>query len=225
MTGLQDLDEAAAALGAYQTAVAELLSLDSHRQDLLDTVNAARSVMDDITVATGYVFPPQPLEVTAVSNELAAQTASRATVTLSAADLLALDTTPVELISAPTGRQYIWPIAALIHYRYGAVPYTLPVGGSVFRVGWDTDAIYSAARTLSSSALPVFDQTSDMYIGFNLEHVSQGAISFASGLIEGAPLILYGTADDNTFPATDWMADGDGEATIRLWYSVIEGAL
>jgi hypothetical protein len=48
------------------------------------------------------------------------------TVNLTSAQLLALSTTPVQLVAAPGVGQYIWAIAYVMDYTYGTVAYSSP---------------------------------------------------------------------------------------------------
>jgi hypothetical protein len=141
--------------------------------------------------------------------------------TLNTAAILALDTTTVELVPAPAGRRYIWPLALLGHYRFGTTPFTVTPDGAYFWAGWVTDT----QRTLGLPAGSFVDQSQDEYRGFNAASLSISSIPFPSGEIEGTPFILFGTGDaDATFPSPAWLTDGDGTLTIRTWYSVIDGA-
>jgi hypothetical protein len=142
--------------------------------------------------------------------------------TLNTAAVLALDTTTVELVPAPVGRRYIWPLALLGHYRFGSTPFTVTVDGSYFWAGWDTNSLHSLALSATSFA----DQSEDVYRGFNTGlTMGNGAFAFPASQIEGTPLILFGSGDaDQVFPSPEWLTDGDGSLTIRTWYSVIDGA-
>jgi hypothetical protein len=137
--------------------------------------------------------------------------------TLTAAEILDLNNTPITLIPAPTGRRYIWPLHMVFHGRPGATPFS---GGDspVLTVGWTTD--YSVA--VDSSNLAIVQGASDLYQGMTLSTLATNR--WEAGVVEATPLLLYGVGIDAVFPSTDWLTAGNGSLTVRTWYSIIDGA-
>jgi hypothetical protein len=145
-----------------------------------------------------------------------------ASVTLSAEDILALGTTSFELIPAPEGRRYIWPLAALAHYRPGTTAFS-DTTDRIIWVGWDTD-VDSYVTYVNANGL---GNLTELYkTMFLLTTSPVGDSAFPPGLIEGTPLVAYGAGIDSNdpFPTETWMAEGDGQLTIRIWFSTIDGA-
>jgi len=196
------------------------VGMDDHRA----TARQIRSMIQDGDLA-GATTALDDLE-TALHPALAVGGGSSsfivASKTLTAAQVLDLDNTPVELISAPAGRRYIWPVAMLGHYRFGTVPYTTTVDGAYLWVGWDTAQQF----TITMQTDLMLDQSEDIYNGFDMRPLSVISNNrLPASMIEGTPLLIWGTGDAaTTFPSPEWLTNGDGSLTIRIWYSIIDGA-
>jgi hypothetical protein len=145
-----------------------------------------------------------------------------ASVTLAAEDILALGTTALELIPAPEGRRYIWPLAMLAHYRPGTTAFS-DTTDRILWVGWDTD-VDSYVTYVGADRLG--DLTERYRTMFPLTTAPVGDSEFPAGLIEGTPLVIYGAGIDanDPFPTSTWMTEGDGELTVRIWFSTIDGS-
>lgn len=141
---------------------------------------------------------------------------------LSSADLLALDTAPVQLLPAPSGRNYYVVQSFVLHYRPGATPYTggdpgsLLVGLGVSTADLDGDAIgyCSGADGPDFAAAELFTQETDAYLIGPF-----AALTYTNWLasnIEAKPVSIY--SQGSTFE------DGDGSLTVRLFYGTINGA-
>ena len=144
-------------------------------------------------------------------------------VTLQPDDILALDTTPFELVPNPGGRRYIVPMYFISHYRYNMNPYT---GTALLSAGWGStvEEIVNGAGVVSGSSFnpplvranEFLAQTFDVYV-LRLSDIAYGwpAIN-----IEGLALSLA----QGTVTGASPFADGDGTLTMRTFYSVIDGA-
>jgi hypothetical protein len=147
---------------------------------------------------------------------------------VSSAQLLALDGTPVELLPAPGGRFYYFLSAYLLHYRFVTTPYTGSnndgPGFGVYDLGLgfgsaplsNATLIQQVFGTSATAFQPVdlFAQTADAYIA---SPIQPGYGDWIASSIENAPVTLQ-------FLNGAALADGDGALTARLWYSLIDGA-
>jgi hypothetical protein len=148
--------------------------------------------------------------------------------TLSSARLLALDSNPVSLLPAPGGRFYYFVSAFLLHYRFGTMPYTCSndygpgFGQSDLAIGFGAAPFSNATlidQPLASSgasfpATDLFVQTEDAYIA---APIPAGYSDWLASDIENAEVTLQ-------FSNGAALASGDGALTVRLWYSLINGA-
>lgn len=152
--------------------------------------------------------------------------------TLLAADLLALHTTPVELLPDPGGRFYYVVHRVIYHYRPGATPYA---GGdpTYLIVGYGSTVVDVLAAAI---IYPVYDaDSSDGILGAG----SDGGASFLTQptdtYVSATP--SAGTNDWASWPAADIEAKalsivngdtaftgGDGTLSVRTYYGLIDGA-
>lgn len=213
--------------------IPQLDNLDADLDDLGDTPTSLE-VLEAILPYDG------DLQAAAIgSRALAAggesggsQAVLTATKNLSSADLLDLDATPIQLLAAPSGREYYVVLAVVFHYRFVTTPY---VGDFAPRVGYGTTLAEiddeSGAGTIFSLAGATYGLDASLGAGTdNLLQAAQDAylitgFGYGAGIwdawladeIEGLPLLL------GNFPNTP-LADGDGTLTVRVIYSVIDGA-
>src|SRR5215211_2012254 len=116
----------------------------------------------------------------------------KVSVTLTAADLLDLDNTPVELLPAPGGRFYYVIDRYLLHYRFGTTPYNETLGGSALQLVYGAGAPNSGTEIfpLSGSTSTGFDfnapelftLTEDGYLTQSLDFGQGYATWFASNM-------------------------------------------
>ncbi len=211
--------------------------MTSQEEAILAQVDAQLNAMDAPTSAEVFYgleeFSPRH-QVAAAARVAKAGGGSQAVVvsskTLSAADLLALDTTAFELLPAPSGRNYYFPTAFVFHYRFGTTPYTGDLNMAIGYGSTVSDITYPAAGILYGglSSFPnphgenvdesLLANTSDAYAYVTL---GGGATPDYNGWlateIEGLAFIAA------NFPTVP-LADGDGTLTIRTFYSLIDGA-
>jgi hypothetical protein len=151
---------------------------------------------------------------------LADETPHWATVTLTSAQILALETTPVTLVAAPGSGKIIFPAWHLFHYRPGATPYTgdaskLQAGfGSTVAVviGVGQTGGLDAASAASFSMADFLAQATAAYAGLR-GFAAQGA--FLTAQCENLPLAL--AANDGV-----GMSAGNGTLTVSTLYSVLD---
>jgi hypothetical protein len=143
-----------------------------------------------------------------------------ASVNLQPSDILALETTPFEVVPAPGGRKYIVPILGIVHYRFDTTPYT--GDGNNFVTGFGTSIAELVPNGVWSSGLggafsfdpaDLLAQTVDAYGTFTYTTVDAWLVSE----LEDVPFVV--AMNDGV-----GFAGGDGTLTVRLRYSVIDGA-
>ena len=126
-----------------------------------------------------------------------------ATVTLSSAQLLHLNGTPVQLIAAPGSGNVIKPLSITLQYKFGSAPYTAQDGS--FAIG--TPAFVAAVQ---QPAVGFIDQASDQIAflgGFG------GAFGPRSSF-ENQPITVMQNG------SAEWTA-GDGSVVISVTYTVV----
>lgn len=202
---LQRLTELDGGTDANRSAARSIQKMINHGE-----YSAASTAMDDLE--------------TALHPALAAAGPGGSSVVLlkstnvASADLLTLETIPVELIAAPGGRNYIQPLHAVCHLRAGATPYAVGMGG-YFVIGWGTST--SGPNTLyqrQSIYSPVFTSAVDAYMTMADDADGNAANGSFGDLtkIEDVPLTLWSQGAALT--------SGNGTLVVRVWYSVIDGA-
>ena len=131
-----------------------------------------------------------------------------ARLSLSSADLLALDTTPIEIVPAPGSGKIILPIEALFRYTHVTTAYT--VGTSVLVVGIPGDE--AGYIKLDNSALSSFvgNATSDTARQFH-----ESAQNDSGSMGNQAITVRI---------ESDTLADGDGTLVIDLLYRIADYA-
>jgi hypothetical protein len=131
---------------------------------------------------------------------------TRADITLTAAQLKALYTTPVTLAVAPPTGFYINPIFAVIRYNYGGVAYGGSTGVMQLIVG--TAVLGPAILTLSSTNIAV---TASSLETISLTSVLSTAAPVTSGYAAGALTVNFSSANATS---------GTGTVHISVYYTI-----
>lgn len=133
--------------------------------------------------------------------EVAAWVASnsprKATVTLSSADILALHTTPVQLVAAPGAGKVLAPMHAILSYTFGTVSYNET--GSSPTWGFPSGSTYTNLGTIGAS-------------------ISNGQTSTQVVRPDSGFFCYPNEAIGMTVNAA--LTDGDYPVTITVWYSI-----
>lgn len=122
----------------------------------------------------------------------------KATVTLSSADLLALDSTPVELVAAPGAGKYLAVHLVTGYYTYGTTVYDYADGVALCYTDISNTIIVDLIETLTVA-------TSDTVINKPPADTTGSANS-----VVNRPIAMSGTA----------ASTGDGTLTLTVWYSI-----
>lgn len=151
---------------------------------------------------------------------------------ISAAQLIDLDNTPVELLPAPGGRNYYLLHSIVFHYRFVTTPYNeggAEIGNSfvIFYGSTNPATVGSAENLMRPLALggsplntrDLFKQTEDSYIFVIPENAVVLLYEWTASTIEDKPLSVGFVP---TFSAS--LTGGDSTLTIRTFYSLINGA-
>lgn len=154
--------------------------------------------------------------------------------TLSTAQLLAANTATVECLPAPGGRYYYDVQHVVWHLRYGTTPFTgvftdLALGfyaaGGLFPLyNPASAATLISPPTLNHIGFDPLAQTEDVYVYSPKPQINQDGIGWLASAIENMPLsigLANFSSDPN--PAAAWTG-GDGSLTVRVLYSLINGA-
>lgn len=143
--------------------------------------------------------------------------------TLSAADILALSDTPIEILPAPGGRMYYVPFSAIFHYRFGTTPYTgasfliTGYGSTIGGLNGNLGALYDGISSADVVDGQLLTQTQDTYVFATFNgFVNQSYTAWFASSIENQPFSIANTEAAVT--------DGDGTLTFRLFYALIDGA-
>jgi hypothetical protein len=155
------------------------------------------------------------------------------TTNLTTAQLLAFPIA-VELLPAPGGRFYYDVQHIVWHYRYGTTPYSGTFSDLVlgfYPAGVPFPSYNASAPTVTTFqpwsannlGFEVFAQTQDVYEMAAVSRVGE-AIGWLASNIEDKPLVA-GLQNLSTYPdpLVPW-TDGNGSLTIRIFYSLINGA-
>ncbi len=146
---------------------------------------------------------------------------------ISSAELLALHTTPVELLPAPGGRLYYAVHNVLLHFRVVTTPYAESMRDGL-NIGYgSTNAeinVFSGAGALvaplnsGTAAGDIFKSTVDTYV-------------LPPSAADGSNLFMYVWAfdaiEDQALSIginSGSLTGGDGTLTVRTFYSLIDGA-
>lgn len=118
-------------------------------------------------------------------------------VTLTSADILALYDTPVEVVAAPGAGKFLVPHLVIANTSGGTVAYTI------------ADAIY-----VNVGDAPWVEVTSlfSVVTGDQVATFIPAAVTSATADVENGAMTIVAT-DDNP-------ADGDGDVTFTVWYSI-----
>lgn len=122
----------------------------------------------------------------------------KATVTLSSADILALNTTPITLVAAPGAGKYLGIHKVLVHLTGSTTAYTLVDSVGVRLTG--STPFLSLATLLSGD-------TGNRTYQFSTLEPSGGTSAFENTAVD-----LYAIDGDPTL--------GDGGLVITVWYSI-----
>lgn len=127
----------------------------------------------------------------------------KATVTLSSADLLALDSTPVELVAAPGAGKWLNVHRVVGYYSHGTTEY-VATGGLPF-------------LTFGSTSLGEFDCLA------NQDAITLGWKPAATSVPWTTTVKVVASEAVNAalvLSVTDPLTDGDGTLTVTVWYSI-----
>ena len=124
-----------------------------------------------------------------------------ATVTLSSADILALDSTPVTLVAAPGAGKVVVPFRIVTFLKFVSTPYS--AAGVDVAVSYNFDGVGLGNACYLGTLTAPADAVSFMYPDVF------SSIDVAN--VENAPFDVF---------ATGAITDGDGTMTITTWYSI-----
>ena len=126
-----------------------------------------------------------------------------ASVTLSAAQLLNLHSSPVQLIAAPGPGNIVKPVSITLQYKAGSSPYNATDGN--FAIG--TPSLPGAAHGPGAGFI---DQPNDQvaYVG------GFGGASGSRSTFENQPVVVQQNG------TTDWTG-GDGSVVINISYTIV----
>ena len=119
-------------------------------------------------------------------------------VEVSSAEILALNTTPKELVAAPGAGKVIVPMSMISYYKYGSTAYLTNLNLGIIHQGSSSDML-SISNALAGSV--------DLINGVSLSSVAE-----AIEVINTALNVRVRTGDPTA---------GDGTLDIHLWYSEV----
>ncbi len=143
---------------------------------------------------------------------------------VSSSELLALDTTSVDLLPVLTGRNYYVVLGLVLHYRFLTTPYNESVQNSL-TVGFGStvadviNAPLCLPLGLSATTGNLLKGIADAYVSSPVSLVSPLGYVQAASVLEGAAL---GLAIDPSFVTP--LTGGAGSLTVRVLRSIIDGA-
>ena len=130
-----------------------------------------------------------------------------AAVTLSNANLLALQTTAISLVSAPGANTAIMFLGAIVHYKYSVAAFTIGNADNVLSVGYTNEAGTATVKAVGSLKVTgIFDQGSD----------TAGIIMPVSNIVTPAAALVIGL--QGTGPA---LTIGSGTAKLIVFYRIV----
>ncbi len=130
-----------------------------------------------------------------------------ASVSLSSAQLLVLQESPVEIVPPQGGNTLIVPLFAVVFFYPVTTPY-MNVQGSFFNFNYEGDSSKTSPIVVDAST--ILTETVDSF------QASSATSNTVSSAIYGA-----GMEVTNNFLGGDWTT-GDGRVEITLYYSVFE---
>lgn len=122
----------------------------------------------------------------------------KATVTLSSADILALNTTPITLVAAPGAGKYLVPHAIVVWVGYGTTPYTVSDDLSIRYVTGDDISLDAATAALFN------------FSGFRKLILLDDIVGDDGIVNKGIEMYVRAGA----------LTLGDGTLTVTVWYTV-----
>lgn len=135
-----------------------------------------------------------------------------ATVLLSAAQLLALNTTPVLIAPAPGAGAYIFPIAFALEYIYGGAAYHTPNTNNNCFFGWTGEAINSSDAPIAFTGWGVFIEKTSSVVAFG-----------PSGNAANAGIVLANIKNQGIqFGVPNALTLGNGTLRVTLLYSILQ---
>ncbi len=133
------------------------------------------------------------------------------TVTLTAAQLLALNTTPILLVAAPGAGKFIFPQSFVIELIFGTVAYSTPLSTNNAFINWVGQGINSTNAPIAIPGWGVFIKSAFSALLFgSVGNAAATAITTASAINQG---LQFGIPNALTL--------GNGTMKVTLNYSII----
>lgn len=134
-----------------------------------------------------------------------------ASVVLTKAQLLALSTTPILIVSAPGAGLYILPYAYSLEYTYGGTAYHTPATTNNAFFGWTGEAINSVNSPIAFTGWGIFIENTFSCFAFGtMGNAANVGINVASAANQG---IEFGVPNALTL--------GNGTLKVTLVYSIL----
>lgn len=133
-------------------------------------------------------------------------------VTLSSAQLLALNTSPVLMVNPPGAGFCLFPLGYCLEYKFGTHAYSTPAKTNNCFFGWTGQAINSVNSPIAFTGWGTFIENTFSCLAFGIV-----------GNAANVGITLTGAANAGIqFGVPNALTLGDGTLTVTLMYSVVK---